>query len=282
MGSGVAKGAAVVGAREFSRIGQRKSADRPELAGSAAPWPPPAARRRRYVRPPARSGKARNTMKTPMEICAAEGRQHGECRPSAARLQGREMRKMPRAAAAVPATTAPDAMREMDGNARGMIQHAAGVVDAEAAPQDECVLVVGLGDPLVLALGHVRAGDRGVVAAGPAAEGHLHRERRESKTGPQPRAASALDDPVAGEHASSHRPARSSARIDSHSHSSSAKVVSPPTRWAVTISGLSSQVTVSMPSMPCSTTSTSSTQRERHAARPARAARGSTTRRSRR
>ncbi len=60
--------------------------------------------------------------------------------------------------------------------------------------------------------------------------------------------------------ASTLRPSTGRARACrlSHSHSSNPKVVSPPTRCPVTISGFSSQVTVSMPRMPWNTTSASS------------------------
>src|SRR6185503_11910866 len=70
-----------------------------------------------------------------------------------------------------------EAMREMDGHARRVIQYSAGVVDAQPAPQDEGVLVVRIRQPLRLALREIRAGHRRVVAAGPAAEEYLQSER---------------------------------------------------------------------------------------------------------
>ena len=129
----------------------------------------------------------------------------------------------------------------------------------EAAPQHEGILVVRLRDPLVLALA--------ASPGRPWRRSCCWSSRRGTPAARAPRApvrptgARARRLRPARLPASTLRPstARSVARIDSHSHSSNAKVVRPPSRWPVTMSGFSSQVTVSMPSMPWNTTSASST-----------------------
>ena len=157
-------------------------------------------------------------------------------------------------------------MREMDGHARRVVEHAAGVVDAEAAPQHEGILVVGLRE----STGPGTSEDPGR----PAPRSCCWSSRRGTPAAPAPpgpgrptaaRARRRSTSAIAREHAGAVHRARAAARIDSHSHSSKAKVVSPPSRWPVTISGLSSQVTVSMPSMPWNTTSASSSSAKRHA-----------------
>ena len=81
-----------------------------------------------------------------------------------------------------------------------LIEHAAGVVDSKATPEDEGVFVIRLGDPLVLPLRDVGTRDRGVVAAGPATQRYLDRESRQREARPQPRAAAGFDERVAREH----------------------------------------------------------------------------------
>src|ERR1700674_3645397 len=71
-------------------------------------------------------------------------------------------------------------MRYMNGGARRVVEHAALIVDVETVPQHEGVVVIGVRPPGALAGRKIQAGDRGVVAAGPAAERNLHGERGET------------------------------------------------------------------------------------------------------
>src|ERR1700704_6957487 len=69
----------------------------------------------------------------------------------------------------------------MNGDARRVVEHAALIVDVETAPQHEGVAVIAVRPPGALAGRKIQAGDRGVVAAGPAAERGLHGERGKTR-----------------------------------------------------------------------------------------------------
>ena len=92
--------------------------------------------------------------------------------------------------------------------------------------------------PLAQALREIgAAGQRRVVGAGPAAERDLHDQQDQAD--PQQRDAASARPPAPGRcRASRARPARSAARTS----------VRPPSRCPITTTGLSSQVTVHMPS----------------------------------
>ena len=73
-----------------------------------------------------------------------------------------------------------DSVRDVNGDARGVREHAAGVVDVQSAPQHEGVAKVHLRPPRLLAGGKIRTGHRRIIGAGPAAERDLQRERGKS------------------------------------------------------------------------------------------------------
>ncbi len=73
-------------------------------------------------------------------------------------------------------------MHEVDSHARRMIQHAAFVIDAQASPQHERILHVHVRPIAVLAGREIRAGEGGVVTAGPAAEHDLQSQHRQTDT----------------------------------------------------------------------------------------------------
>ena len=61
----------------------------------------------------------------------------------------------------------------MDGDACGIAEHAALVVEVRPVPQHERVAVIARRPPRALAGREIRAGHRRIIAAGPAAEGDL-------------------------------------------------------------------------------------------------------------
>ena len=135
-----------------------------------------------------------------------------------------------------------EAMRKVNRYARGMVEHAAFVVDAESAPQHERVCRVHLRPPRVLAGRKIRAGERRVVAARPAAESDLENENDQARQRELLAAAAAGGwglGPNVSPGSSPGPGTRDSSAIASHA--SSENVASPPNRCSTTISGLSSK-----------------------------------------
>src|SRR5581483_12406758 len=85
----------------------------------------------------------------------------------------------------------------MDGHPCRVIENAAFVVDAEAAPQNKGVSIVGMGPPRALAGRKVGARHGCIVTARPSPESNLRRERPEAQQG----------NPVRGSHSGSLAPA---------------------------------------------------------------------------
>ena len=155
-----------------------------------------------------------------------------------------------------------EAMGEMDGDARWIVEHAAFVVDVEAAPEHEGVAEVGVRPPGVLAGRQVWAGDGGVVAARPAAERDLQRERGERDEREAPGAPMGEAPPRRASAAARGRAARApGAAAGSESRATTAAPASScRTAGAASRSrGFSCQVTVSIPSRACTITVASST-----------------------
>ena len=81
-----------------------------------------------------------------------------------------------------------DAVSDLDRDARRTVEHAAFVVDADAAPEDERFAEIHIARPPLAQAGRKieAAGERGIVRAGPAAERDLHRDQAEADRGQPP------------------------------------------------------------------------------------------------
>jgi len=145
----------------------------------------------------------------------------------------------------------PNPVGQVDGRAGGAVQVAEFVVRTDGAPQCEALGEVRRRPPLSAVAGRkLDAGYRCVVGAGPASKQDLSAQEHQP---PQAQGRSRVS-PADG--ASGVAPVRRA------SHQANAKVVMPPARWAVTMVGFTSRVTVHMPSRPWKMTSPTSSQRQ--------------------
>jgi hypothetical protein len=215
--------------------------------------------------------EAARTIATPMTAAAPAPRAPGT--PSGVRRRPRSRSASQRRAPA-PARDHERAqpMRQVNGRARRVVEHAALVVGA-GSPRNEGCAEVRLRPPgCVLTGWKVRTGRRRVVAAGPAAEGDLHAEQQADEAISASARASWRTPSMRPSRAAFFRRDSGCRRDDRTSHHSSASVVKPNSRCSVTTSGLSCRVTVSMPSTACAITiassATTNVQRQ-HAVTPA-------------
>ncbi len=247
-----------------------RSAAAPASPAAAAPHP-------RCARWPATAESPCSTMVMPMRSCRARA-------ASSARARARALLGSPRRRSAKSAAPAErhgaheraEAVGEVDGDARRVVEHAALVVDALAAPQHEGVAVVGMRPP-----------------GCPDRSENPGRRSRRSCCWSSHRARSARRAPASPSSASPQavamgeapppeieRPALCSAVVPQLAPGEREREPpqqpqggQPNSRCSVTISGFSCQVTVSMPRIACSSTVAHSDERERHAhqAQPAHA-----------
>ena len=142
----------------------------------------PATPLRRCAKSPAAKGIPKCTMVIPMPICSSTAPISSppaslQCAGSRAREASGAEKHQDRAG-----KQRADPMRHMNGDARGIREHAAGVVDVQSAPQHEGVAKIHVRPPRLLAGREIRAGHRCIIGAGPAAEGNLQQQRGEAPT----------------------------------------------------------------------------------------------------